>query len=130
MYVYTFIHIKYVAQPVGAKLPKERQDTSRTEDTQRSQYPLIKEYTLNHNVEASLCKVYSLIKGYWVLWVLRVCRGRTSEWQHCKAQSLLIALLHMPNTNIVPLTVGSLLFCTLNSRILPILYPFCRILII
>ena len=30
--------------------------------SQRLQYPLIKQYALNH-------KVYSLIKGYWSLWV-------------------------------------------------------------
>ena len=34
--------------------------------------PLIKEYTLNHNIKAP--KVYSLIRGYWVLWpCLAVC---------------------------------------------------------
>ena len=33
------------------------------ETAQRTQYPLIKEYTLNHNIKA----LYSLIKGYWVL---------------------------------------------------------------
>ena len=39
-----------------------------SQGTQRTQYPLIKEYTLNHNMR-------SLIKGYWVLWVLCVVRG-------------------------------------------------------
>ena len=52
--------------------------TSRTVGlTQRSQYPLIQEYTLNHNTKDSIFKVYSLIKGYWVLWVGEVqdCSG-------------------------------------------------------
>ena len=35
---------------------------------QRSQYPLIKEYTLNCNRIPKKFKVCSLIKGYWVLW--------------------------------------------------------------
>ena len=30
--------------------------------TQRSQYPLFKEYTLNHNIKAPIIKVYSLVK--------------------------------------------------------------------
>ena len=34
--------------------------------TQRTQYPLIKEYTLN--LRTLQFKAYSLIKGYWVLW--------------------------------------------------------------
>ena len=33
---------------------------------QRAQYPLSKEYGLNHNMTL---KPYSLIKGYWALWV-------------------------------------------------------------
>ena len=37
--------------------------------TQRLQYPLSKEYTLNHIRDPILYfKVYSLIKGYWSLW--------------------------------------------------------------
>ena len=31
--------------------------------TQRAQYHLIKEYTLNHNIKAPSFKVYSFIKG-------------------------------------------------------------------
>ena len=34
-----------------------------------TQYPFIKEYTLNHNNKAPInLLVYSLIKGYWALW--------------------------------------------------------------
>ena len=40
--------------------------------SQRAQYPLIKEYSLNHNMKP----LYSLIKGYWALWVgLHDCRA-------------------------------------------------------
>ena len=35
---------------------------------QRLQYPLIKEYSLNHIRDPSIFKVYSLSKGYWSLW--------------------------------------------------------------
>ena len=35
---------------------------------QRTQYPLIKEYTLNNRALIWWFKVYSLIKGYWDLW--------------------------------------------------------------
>ena len=38
--------------------------------TQRLQYPLIKEYTLNYNRSLIRIKVYSLIQGYWSLWVV------------------------------------------------------------
>ena len=31
--------------------------------TQRAQYPLIKEYTLNHNMKAPIIKAYSLMRG-------------------------------------------------------------------
>ena len=37
---------------------------------QRLQYPLTKEYTLNYNRHPNkIEKIYSLIKGYWSLWV-------------------------------------------------------------
>ena len=39
---------------------------------QRLQYPSIKEYTLNYSRDPTIIKVYSLIKGYWSLWVLGV----------------------------------------------------------
>ena len=39
--------------------------------TQGTQYTLIKENTLNYRgLNILISKVYSLIKGYWVLWVL------------------------------------------------------------
>ena len=48
---------------------------------QISQYPLIKEYTLNHNIQPLLFKVYSLIKGYWVLWVsIALLPQKTRLW--------------------------------------------------
>ena len=37
---------------------------------QRAQYPLIiRKYGLNHNMKPNIIKPYSLIKGYWALWV-------------------------------------------------------------
>ena len=40
--------------------------------SQRAQYPLIQEYTLNHNIITRLSplsfKVYSFIEGYWAPW--------------------------------------------------------------
>ena len=42
---------------------------------------LIKEYTLNHNIQPTLFKVYSLIKGYWVLWVsIALLPQKTRLW--------------------------------------------------
>ena len=35
---------------------------------QSAQYPLIKEYSLNHNMTPLIFKVYSVIKGYWAPW--------------------------------------------------------------
>ena len=35
-----------------------------------SPIPLIKEYTLNHNIKTPYNSVYSLFKGYWALWGL------------------------------------------------------------
>ena len=46
--------------------------------TKRSQYHLIKEYTVNYRgLHIMVYKVYSLIKGYWDLWA--VCHARWSE---------------------------------------------------
>ena len=41
--------------------------------TQRAQYPLIEEYSLNHNMKPYIIKPYSLIKGSWALWVPEDC---------------------------------------------------------
>ena len=43
---------------------------------QRVQYPLIKGYSLHHNMNPLKFKVYSLIKGYWALWE---CKERLSS---------------------------------------------------
>ena len=44
--------------------------------TQRAQYPLIKEYTLNPNIKDPIFLGIFLTKGYWVLWAwLRACYG-------------------------------------------------------
>ena len=39
--------------------------------SRRLQYPLTKEYTAKHSRIPNLIKVYSLIKGYWSLWVIQ-----------------------------------------------------------
>ena len=51
--------------------------------TQRAQYPLIREYTLNHNIKAPICfRVYSLIKGYWALWEeVSSCMSTAALWE-------------------------------------------------
>ena len=43
--------------------------------SQTAQYPLIMEYTFNHNIEALEFKVYSLIKGSWALWEQKARMG-------------------------------------------------------
>ena len=49
---------------------------------QRTQHPLIKDYTLKLNLKAlTYFRVYSLIKVYWVLWGLSVQRSLTEEPQ-------------------------------------------------
>ena len=52
--------------------------------SQRAQYPLTKEYTLNHYYYSlyslRYIKVYSLLKGYWALWVC-------AEAVHCLGPS-------------------------------------------
>ena len=44
-------------------------DTAGASCTQRAQYPLIKEYTLNQNIKAPIISGVFLNYGYWALWV-------------------------------------------------------------
>ena len=59
---------------VGLWVPNVPNNTSPLPPHQRTQYPLIKECTLNHNMKAPIqIKVNSLIKVYWVLWACQGC---------------------------------------------------------
>ena len=53
--------------------------------TQRAQYPLIREYTLNYRgLRIMIYKVYSLIKGYWALWVILSHRVYCEDFEGCR----------------------------------------------
>ena len=60
--------------------PKSMQN-NRPSITQRAQYPLIKEYTVNHQgLHIMIYKLYSLIKSYWDLWVSALGQFSHAFW--------------------------------------------------